>query len=163
MSPLDHTPIEIPLTQGQVAVVCRHDLATLANHTWHAHKMTSNQKYYAGTNLWIDKKVKGLMMHVLVNRTPKGFDTDHINRDTLDNRCVNLCTATRTENLRNRAVQKNSTSGVRGVFYHSRDKCWTASIRVNRKLIWLGKFKTKDEAVVARLAADLNYGFTEPL
>jgi HNH endonuclease/AP2 domain len=159
MSPLDHTPTEVKLTKGVVTHVCAHDFAWVNGYKWHWSKATSNNKLYILRNV---SKGVTLALHRQVNKTPDGYDTDHIDRNPLNNSSTNLRTVTRTENLRNRSVQKNSTTGVRGVFYHSRDKCWTASIRIDKKLKWLGKFKTKEEAVAARLAADVDYGFVKP-
>jgi hypothetical protein len=152
---MDHTPVEVPLTKGIVTLVCAHDVAWVKGYKWYWTK-AMNDKLYVNRN--VSKGVTSAL-HREVNRTPKGFDTDHKDRNPLNNCCTNLVTATRQENLRNRAVQKNSTSGVRGVFYHSRDNCWTASIRIDRKLKWLGKFETKGEAIIARQAADKEYGF----
>jgi hypothetical protein len=57
-------------------------------------------------------------MHRLINSTPDGFDTDHINGDTLDNRRENLRTATRAQNLWNSFVRKKKghfSSDFKGV------------------------------------------------
>src|SRR3990167_6055992 len=56
-----------------------------------------------------------VFMHRIVNDTPIGFDTDHINRDKLDNRRENLRIATKMLNGRNRGENKNNTSGYRGI------------------------------------------------
>lgn len=81
-------------------------------------------------------------------------DVDHINGDSADNRWDNLRLATRSENLRNR-VSKPSNSGFRGVF--KRSDGWFAKIQVNRKQIYLGLFKTVEEADAAYKAAVKKY------
>lgn len=58
--------------------------------------------------------------------------------------------ATREVQARNtRLLNSANTSGYRGVCYHSRDKCWTSSIYVSAKPIYLGNFDTAAEAAVA--------------
>ena len=41
-------------------------------------------------------------LHRLINNTPAGMETDHINRNKLDNRKSNLRTSTHKENMNNR-------------------------------------------------------------
>ena len=50
----------------------------------------------------------------------------------------------------NRRIPCNNTSGYVGVSWYARDKDWRASITVNNKLIGLGYFKIKEDAVLAR-------------
>jgi hypothetical protein len=160
---MNHTPKEISLKPaGLVTFVCQHDYERVINSKWYGVKALSNGKVYVRRNSIISDPKRVQQLHRLINNTPSGYDTDHLDRNPLNNCCTNLRTVTRQENLRNRSAQKNSTSGIRGVFWHSRDKYWTASIRINNKLKWLGKYKTKKEAVVARQAADSYYGFMKP-
>lgn len=61
------------------------------------------------------------------------------------------CTwADKTTQVLNRRIMKNNKSGYVGVIWHIRDKKWGANIGVNNKLINIGSFKTKEEAVQAR-------------
>lgn len=67
----------------------------------------------------------------------------------------NCVWASRTVQNINKRIQKNNTSGVRGVKQvHSK---WVAQIAVNRKRIWLGTFASFDEAVTARKQAEEKY------
>ena len=50
----------------------------------------------------------------------------------------------------NQRMQKNNKSGYVGVIWHIRNKKWGARISVNTKLINIGSFKDKMEAVQAR-------------
>ena len=83
---------------------------------------------------------------------------DHINRDRLDNRLSNLRLVTIHENNMNNSKQKNNTSGIIGVYLNiRRNNKWVANIKINRKNIYLGIFKDKEDAIVARLQAELKY------
>lgn len=79
---------------------------------------------------------------------------DHINRITGDNRIANLRQVTRAQNAMNSKVRSDSTSGVKGVSYHPKNKYWEAYIRVNRVKLHLGTFKTVEEARLARAEAE---------
>ncbi len=50
----------------------------------------------------------------------------------------------------NQRMQKNNKSGYVGVIWHIRAKRWVVNIKISKKLINLGSFKTKEEAVQAR-------------
>ena len=56
-----------------------------------------------------------------------------------------------------RRIQKNNTSGVRGVQWYEPSKKWRAVIGVNKKTIHLGYFENKKDAVAARKAAEEKY------
>lgn len=77
---------------------------------------------------------------------------DHIDRNTFNNRRYNLRPATMSENATNRSLQKNNTSGVKGVYWHKGMQKWRAQINVNKKRINIGYFNTIEEATIARLA-----------
>ena len=86
----------------------------------------------------------------------KGWD--HINRDNpLDNRKSNLRQATGSEQCQNRNMPKNNTSGIIGVSWDKQRQKWKAHIGVNKKSLNLGLFVDKDEAIKARLNAELKY------
>jgi hypothetical protein len=88
-------------------------------------------------------------------------DIDHINRNTIDNRIVNLRDVYRSQNMQNSALQQNNSSGVRGVsFNRQRDK-WESYITLDTRRRRLGLFKDFDDAVKARYEAEIKYGFTE--
>jgi HNH endonuclease len=80
---------------------------------------------------------------------------DHINRVRSDNPIANLRLATPTLNALNRKTRVDNRAGVTGVFRcnDSRLSPWRDHISVNRKLIGLGSFETKEQAVAARNAA----------
>lgn len=86
-------------------------------------------------------------------------EIDHINGNRMDNRIVNLRAATHSENQMNRGPQKNSNSGVKGVFYHSLSRKWQAQIKINGVQQHIGLFETIEGAAEAyRTAAEKLHG-----
>ena len=85
-------------------------------------------------------------MHRIINNTPDGFDTDHINRNQLDNRRSNLRTATHSQNGHNRPVQKNNKIGVKGVSWSKQNKKWYAQLHVRGKYVFRGHYDTIESA-----------------
>ena len=82
---------------------------------------------------------------------------DHINGNPLDNRRTNLRVCTNAENMRNRGKNKNNTSGFKGVTYFKFAKLWKAQIKVDRKGVFLGYFKTPEAAHQAYCEAAAKY------
>src|SRR5574343_540205 len=78
---------------------------------------------------------------------PKG-DIDHINRNRLDNRIVNLRDTSTSDNLHN-SPHRNPSSGVKGV-HVNKDGTWDAVIMVNGKTHRLFSYSTIDDAAAAR-------------
>ena len=89
-------------------------------------------------------------LHEVVLPHIPGYEVDHKNLNTLDNRRCNLRYVTHQQNQINQPLQKNNTSGVSGVsFYPPRGK-YRARIKVNQHDIHLGYYETFLEAVQAR-------------
>jgi hypothetical protein len=126
----------IKLTQGKYALVDDKDFSWLNKMKWHY--MNSG---YAGTENYIGKingkyTYKHLLMHRLINDTPefiKGnrVETDHINRDKLDNRRCNLRTTTCRENNLNKALYKNNTTGYKHIRWDDKRKKFIVQISFN--------------------------------
>lgn len=71
---------------------------------------------------------------------------DHKDRDCSNDSIHNLRTATQSQNLGNRSMMKNNTSGYRSVFWDSRKKRWRARLSYNGKRVSLGSYCTPEEA-----------------
>jgi hypothetical protein len=72
---------------------------------------------------------------------------DHINGDKMDNRLCNLREATRSQNMMNSKVQKSNTSGLKGAY--KRGRGYVSTIRMGGEEVYLGFFKTPEEAHAA--------------
>lgn len=95
-------------------------------------------------------KYKKVYMQKVVNNTPDGMDTDHINRNKLDNRKSNLRSATRGQNNANRPkILKKCESRFKGVALDKRNGIWRAEIKDNGVRKYLGVFKTEEDAAIA--------------
>jgi len=142
----------IQLTQGEYAIVDDEDFKLLSHWKWHLLKKKTN-KYAVRRNP--KGKPKNILMHRQILYTRKDQYSDHINGNGLDNRRSNLRLCTHTES--NRYVQKRShnTSGYLGVYNH--EGKWAAGIRVSSKHIYLGRYRTKEEAALAYNVAAIKY------
>jgi hypothetical protein len=87
---------------------------------------------------------------------PQGYDIDHKNGDTLDNRIMNLRLATRSENTFNVPLRRTNTSGFRGVSFDTNRQKWEAYIMINRVKKNLGLYDSREEAISARVTAEMN-------
>lgn len=110
--------------------------------------------YMLANNINSDKLI---YLHVLIMNPGKNEEVDHINGNRLDNRRENLRICTHQQNMMNRGIQKNNTSGVIGVYYSEKYSKWHARIKVNGKYIHLGYFNNLDEAACVRKNAEEKY------
>lgn len=90
-------------------------------------------------------------------KDPEHLDVDHANRNSTDNKAVNLRLATVNQNQRNKKIQKNNTSGYKGVCWDKNRQKWKTHIHVDGKIINLGRFDTKEKAAIAYNEAALKY------
>lgn len=98
---------KIKLTQGQYALVDDADYADIVQYKWRAQKSNKDKTYYAvrWERGWRRKSGTPRKLIQLANqiiKPPKGKEVDHINRNGLDNRRLNLRVVTRKENNSNR-------------------------------------------------------------
>lgn len=152
---------QIELTKNQVTNVCDCHYYLVKGHKWFAMWDKSKRQFVAARNASVKERLLGtsskIYMHRIINNTPPEMQTDHINNDSLDNRCENLRTATASENQHNKSKQANSTSGYKGVVWHPRVKKWQARIKINGKRISLGYFDNKKDAARTRDEASIEY------
>jgi hypothetical protein len=151
MQPYDPAIRLLSLTKGQVAIIGadRYDWAM----QWNWCAFFNGYAYYAARN-GRSGEPQTVFLHRQLMNEPAG-EVDHINGDSLDNRVRNLRCCTRQQNGVNRGLQSNNTSGHIGV-YQSGNK-WHAQITAGRKKIYLGGFDNKEDAIAARMAAELKY------
>jgi hypothetical protein len=142
---------KIPLTKGQYAIVDPDDYYRLSEYKWFA-SVGCYGKFYAVCRKPDPngKKPKVICMHREVANTPDGLLCDHINGRTLDNRKANLRSATASQNIWNsKKTSKTGYSKYKGITFYKRYQNWGATIHVNGRRIFLGKFKDEIDAAKA--------------
>lgn len=84
---------------------------------------------------------------------------DHINGNPVDNRIENLRIVDCNQNMHNRSMNKNNTSGVKGVSWVASKCKWVAMLGYNGTQRTLGHFDTKELAAeFLELARDMVHG-----
>lgn len=92
---------------------------------------------------------KSYKTHRLVFMMHNGYlpeQIDHIDGNKLNNRIDNLRPATNGQNRHNTSIQKNNSSGVKGINWQKRDNKWQARVMLNKKSYQVGYFDTLEEA-----------------
>ena len=124
----------INLTRSKTTFVDDSDYEWLNQWKW---------RYKTGYVVRTGQKKTTIRMHRLMVNTPNGLETDHINGNPLDNRRKNLRIVTHSQNIFNKKLGKNNTSGFKGVVWRKDRKNWLARIYINKKLTHLGSFHDK--------------------
>lgn len=108
----------------------------------------NRRKYMAHRVIWF----------VVHGEWPAG-QIDHEDHCRSNNRLVNLRDVSQSENLKNKTLHKNNTSGVIGVSWHSQSRTWSACIRHEKIYYGLGYFSEKSLAIEARKQAETQFHF----
>lgn len=106
-------------------------------------------RYQAHCLIWI----------YLYGRIPKNKQIDHINHNGLDNRLCNLRLVSDIENRRNRTRYSNNTTGHIGVSWSKKNSKWQAYISYKKKIVNLGYFVNKEDAIKERELAEVKYKY----
>jgi len=85
---------------------------------------------------------------------------DHIDRDRMNNKILNLRDATAKDNSQNRTMSKNNKSGVNGVYWNKKMGKWHAQIRGETGNEHIGYFGNLIEAREARVAVQTDRGYS---
>lgn len=131
----------IELSQGKYAIIDNEDFEWLSQWKWYFIPQGYAFRSQSG---------KTIYMHRKILNTPKEKLTDHINRNKLDNRKVNLRIATRSQNAVNVKLFLTNTSGYRGVWWERRRNKWIAEIKYQGKKYYLGEYLNKLDAIKIR-------------
>lgn len=126
----------------------------------HAGKLAFNSS--VDGYLWGRILGKRFRAHRIIWKWMTGVDAeeiDHVNHLRSDNRWENLREVSREANNQNTSQRSNNRSGCTGVFWQESSLKWCAQIRIRGRNKYLGIFDTIDDAIAARKAAELRFGF----
>jgi hypothetical protein len=140
--------VEIPLTDGHVALVDVDDYDAVAAHRWHTAKGENGRTHYARrrTKRGETHAALTIRLHTFLTGWP---EVDHRNGDGLDNRRTNLRNVNHAQNSANQRRPRNNRSGFKGVSWRQDIGRWAAHIGVNYRLRHLGMFDTAEDAARA--------------
>ena len=145
------------LTNGVTSLVDDEDFDKVSKYNWYYHTKKDGKQPRARTKIggqWV------YMHRYILDLWGGDMVVDHINGDALDNQKDNLRVCIGKENCRNSKKQKTAAgkpclSEYKGVsimtskFKDKVYKYWFAQIMVDKKQIYLGTFKTEEEAAQA--------------
>jgi hypothetical protein len=134
---------EIYLTQGKVTQV---DFEWLMRYT-----RLDNEIWYAVRSKYINGKYYHITMHreiLMLYNVKAPFDIDHKDGNGLNNQKYNLRAATRSQNQANRGLNKNNSSGYKGVYFQRSAMKFKAQIGYKGEKIYLGLFEDPINAAV---------------
>lgn len=118
--------------------------------------LIKNSKWCLDKNGYVKNSKQKYLHRVVMNEFEQYVD--HINGNTLDNRKDNLRICSNADNLKNRVkLPKNNTSGIIGVRFRADRNKWYSEIQCNNQKINLGSYTNKEDAIKARLEAELKY------
>ena len=141
----------IQLTKGYTTAIDVADVALAEGRNWCS--LIAPHTVYAQGKI----NNKTVFLHRLLLGFPSGLDVDHIDGDGLNNRRSNLREATRSQNLRNQRVSKDSASGLKGITWYPDRAKWGARIKVDGRRLWLGLYETPESAHAAYVAASAEH------
>lgn len=123
------------------------DVNEVAKYRWNPNTTKQGKTYMKNKKL-------GYLHRFLMN-SPEGLVVDHISGDSLDNRRCNLRVVTGSENNMNRI--DSTIAGIAGITM-LKNGTYQVRLRKGQTAIYCATFKTKEEAVKARLKLELSYG-----
>lgn len=128
------------------------DVDKIKQYKWHLHYREKDKRYDACTNKpgTHKNKKRYISMHRFLLNYDGNLQIDHINRNTLDNRSLNLRIVTPYENNQN----KESKFEVKGITFDKSRNKWKASIQYNGIVYDLGRFDELRDAIMRRKIAE---------
>jgi hypothetical protein len=146
---------EIPLTQGQVALVDDADYEELSKYKWQAIRDRHSQGFYAARFDTVGKPINGkkqrkmIQMHRAIMGAVLGEKVDHIHHNTLDNRRPELRKCTNAENQQNSQKRHGCISQFKGVTWHKGHRSWYVEVQKGSYRYRRGGFPSERDAALA--------------
>lgn len=131
------------------AIIDLDDIDIIKKYKW----CLSSSNGYAITMI----KGKQKSLHRYIMNPSDNMVVDHINHDRLDNRRSNLRICTQQQNSWNTSISKNNKTGKTGVSYIKEYDSWQVVIYVDGKNKYIGRYKSKEEAIKVREEVEEKY------
>jgi HNH endonuclease len=147
---------EIPLSQGQAALVDDDVYPLLSDFCWSYRAERNGRQGYAVRHRKTDGKDRLCYLHREVMQPPSGKEVIFLNHDRLDCRRENLKVVSREEARRHHRVRRDSKSGVKGVRYNPETDTWSAVIDRHGHCYTVGTFHSEAAAAGAYESALIN-------
>ena len=141
--PSGETIAFLPLTRGKSAQIDPADAKRVMTHAWTL--IEDDLTSYARANI----DGRPVFLHRFLLNPEFRQHVDHRNGNGLDNRRQNLRPCTPSQNHQNRRKARGCSSCFKGVSWNIQTQRWFASIRVNKKQKYLGRFLTEEAAARA--------------
>lgn len=143
---------QIPLNDEFMVLVDDADYERIAAHKWRI--LRSGNASYARRTETVGtvngRRIRReIYMHREVMGAPPEKQVDHIDGNGLNNKRSNLRLATEQQNKCNRPLQRNNTSGFKGVHLEARTGRWGARIKHRGSVRRLGVFDDPEDAARA--------------
>jgi len=155
--------VEVQLQGDHIGKISKNDMDTFKKCIWSAHN--GHKRWYM---VHSGKKKQGIppqIFHRLLH--PEWSETDHINRDGLDNRRSNLRNGSGSVNVINQSKRKDNKSGKTGVSFEKSSQCWRVQWPENGKrpkksfsVKKYGMEEAKELAIQFRVDVDVRLGIT---
>lgn len=142
----DNHAVIIVKVKGEVieTLINLEDVDLVKNYKWHGSKHSNG--YYIATG---GSTTERMYLHTLIMGSNKGYDVDHINGNTLDNRRCNLRVVPHSDNSNNRSYQSNNKLKHKNIFYDKSRNKYTVQIRYKNNSFHK-RYNTLEEAKEGR-------------
>lgn len=129
----------------KIIIVDDEDFDRLNSWKWWVAKRCNT--FYAGRSVWVPERKVVYMHREILGITDSKIEIDHKDRNGLNNQRDNLRESTKRQNGCNKKSRQNSSSKYLGVsLWRGR---WRATIKNNKKQVWLGFHPTEENAALA--------------
>ena len=139
--------LECVVKNGRRFLFDESDLPSVQGQTW-----TIDKDGYVRGN----SGKKAVRFHRMIMAAKPDEVLDHINGDPSDCRKQNLRIVSQHQNSMNHSLNKNSTTGFKGVCFDKKEQKYMAHIHPNRRMVFLGYY---DDPIEAALAYDKSASF----
>ena len=132
------------------------DYEKVSSHHWRvSHK---KNKIYAVSGSRAKQNVVYLHNYILDYSYTPGFEVDHMDGNSFNNRKSNLRVCTRLENIQNSKARLDNKIGIRGITYNPYWHSYVVDFSYNKQRYYFPHWKTIEEAVYCRKFAEECFG-----